>query len=249
MGEERDRRSPGPRRIGVSRLLVHVEGETEETFVNELLRPYLYDRGYSEVSARLMGNARQRSRRGGIKGWADVRKDILGHLRQDTGRLVTTMVDYYGLPQSGNKTWPGRRTANGVAFAQKAKTVEDALLADICQGMRDTFNPVRFIPYVMMHEFEAMLFSDCEGFGRGIGREDFVPHLQTIRDQFASPEEIDDSPHTSPSKRVEHLMPNYQKPLMGNLAALEIGIHAICRECPHFEKWLERLEHSMATSG
>ena len=64
----------------MSRLLVHVEGETEETFANELLGPYLHDRGYSEVTARLMGNARQRSRRGGIKGWAEVRKDILGHL-------------------------------------------------------------------------------------------------------------------------------------------------------------------------
>ena len=233
----------------MSRLLVHVEGETEETFVNELLRPYLYDRGYSEVSARLMGNARQRSRRGGIKGWVEVKKDILGHLKQDTGRLVTTMVDYYGLPQSSNKTWPGRKAAGEVVFAQKAKTVEDALLADINQGMGGAFNADRFIPYVMMHEFEAMLFSDCEGFGRGIGREDLVQPLQAIRDQFASPEEIDDSPHTAPSKRIEHLMPNYQKPLIGNLAALEIGIHTICRECPHFREWLERLEHSLTTSG
>ena len=233
----------------MSRLLVHVEGETEETFVNEVLSPYLYDRGYSEVSARLMGNVRQRGRRGGIKGWDEVRKDILRHLKQDAGRLVTTMVDYYGLPQSGNRTWPGRKAAGGVAFAQKAKTVEDALLADISQGMGVAFNPDHFIPYVMMHEFEAMLFSDCEGFGRGIGRVDLVQPLQAIRDQFAHPEEIDDSPHTAPSKRIEHLMPSYQKPLMGNLAALEIGIHAICRECPHFEKWLERLERSLATSG
>ena len=229
----------------MSRLLVHVEGPTEETFVNELLRPYLYDRGYSEVSARLMGNARQRSRRGGIKGWTEVKKDILGHLKQDAGRLVTIMVDYYGLPQ----TWPGRKVAGGIAFAQKAKTVEDELLADISQEMGGAFNEDRFIPYVMMHEFEAMLFSDCEGFGRGIGREDLVQSLQAIRDQFASPEEIDDSPDTAPSKRIEHLMPDYQKPLMGNLAALEIGICAICRECPHFEKWLERLERSLATSG
>ena len=233
----------------MSRLLVHVEGETEETFVNEVLRPYLYDRGYSAVSARLMGNVRQRSRRGGIKGWAEVRKDILGHLKQDVGRLVTTMVDYYGLPQSGNKTWPGRKTAGGIVFEQKAKTVEDALLADIRQRMGGILNPDRFIPYVMMHEFEAMLFSDCEGFGRGIGREDLVQPLQTIRDQFASPEEIDDSPDTAPSKRIKHLMPDYQKPLMGNLAALEIGIRAIRRECPHFEEWLERLEHSLEISG
>ena len=229
----------------MSRLLVHVEGEAEETFVNELLRPYLYDRGYSAVSARLMGNARQRSRRGGIKGWAEVKKDILEHLKQDTGRLVTTMVDYYGLPQ----TWPGRKAAGGLEFAQKAKTVEDELLADISQEMGGAFNAGRFIPYVMMHEFEAMLFSDCEGFGRGIGRVDLVQSLQAIRDQFASPEEIDDSPHTAPSKRIEHLMPNYQKPLMGNLAALEIGIRAIRRECPYFEAWLERLERSLATFG
>ena len=226
----------------MSRLLVHVEGETEEDFVKEVLRPYLYDRGYSAVSARLMGNARQRSRRGGIKGWDEVRKDILGHLKQDAGRLVTTMVDYYGLPQ----TWPGRKAAGGLVFAQKAKTVEDALSADISQGMGGAFNADRFIPYVMMHEFEAMLFSDCEGFGRGIGREDLVPRLQAIREQFANPEEIDDSPNTAPSKRIEHLMPNYQKPLVGNLAALEIGIHAIRRECPHFEEWLERLEYSLA---
>ena len=229
----------------MSRLLVHVEGETEETFVNEVLSPYLYNLGYSVVSARLIGNVRQRSRRGGIKGWAEVKKDILGHLKQDPRCFATTMVDYYGLPQN----WPERKAAGEVSFALKAKTVEALLSADISQGMGGAFNLDRFIPYVMMHEFEAMLFSDCEGFGRGIGCEDLVPRLQAIRDQFASPEEIDDSPHTAPSKRIEHLMPNYQKPLMGNLAALEIGIHAIRRECPHFEEWLERLERSLTTSG
>ena len=36
----------------VSRLLVHVEGETEETFVNELLHPHLADFGWFMVSAR-----------------------------------------------------------------------------------------------------------------------------------------------------------------------------------------------------
>ena len=49
----------------MKRLLVHVEGQTEETFVNELLAPHLLARGYSPVSARLMGNARLRERRGG----------------------------------------------------------------------------------------------------------------------------------------------------------------------------------------
>ena len=77
----------------MERLLIHVEGETEETFVNELLRPHLAGRGWSMVSARLLGNARRRDRRGGIKSWVSVREEIVRHLREDTGRIVTTMVD------------------------------------------------------------------------------------------------------------------------------------------------------------
>jgi hypothetical protein len=49
----------------MARLLVHVEGITEETFVNELLSVYLATRGYESVGARILGNARQRSRRAG----------------------------------------------------------------------------------------------------------------------------------------------------------------------------------------
>jgi hypothetical protein len=53
----------------MSRLLIHVEGETEESFVNEVLAPHLYHHGYQDVSARLIGNARLRDRRGGIRRW------------------------------------------------------------------------------------------------------------------------------------------------------------------------------------
>ncbi len=84
----------------MARLLVHVEGETEETFVNEILAPHLYRCGYTRVSARLLGNTRQRDRRGGIRGWDSVRDDILNHLKEDAGCLDTTMVDYYALPQT-----------------------------------------------------------------------------------------------------------------------------------------------------
>ena len=41
----------------MTRLLVHVEGETEEMFVNEVLAPHLYRRGFSRVAARLLGSA------------------------------------------------------------------------------------------------------------------------------------------------------------------------------------------------
>ena len=226
----------------MGRLLVHVEGQTEENFVNQILGPHLYARGYVAVSARLLGNARQRDRRGGIRGWDSVRKDIVRHLRQDPGSLFTTMVDYYALPQSGSRAWPGREVASRLPFAQKALTVERAISEDIRREMGDGFMPDRFIPFVTMHEFEGWLFSDCERFSRGIGRPELADAFQEIRDQFASPEEINDSPVTAPSKRVEQLVQGYQKPLYGLLAALEIGLDAIRRECPHFRTWLETLE-------
>ncbi|MDR3567621.1 MAG: DUF4276 family protein [Syntrophobacteraceae bacterium] len=222
-----------------ARLLIHVEGQTEETFVNEILRPHLYAFGYAHIGARLLGNARQRSRRGGIRPWNAARHDILRHLKEDTGCLATTMVDYYGLPATGAKAWPGREKASGSPGVQKAASIEMALMEDIRQEMGPGFG--RFIPFVIMHEFEGLLFSDCEGFARGIERPELAGEFQSIRSRFSSPEEINDSTATHPSKRIEQLVPNYTKPLMGVLAVLEIGLAPIRWECPHFAEWLKRL--------
>ena len=94
----------------------------------------------------------------------------------------------------------------------------------------------RFILFVMMHEFEGLLFSDCESFSRKIRRPELTAEFQSIRDQFSSPEEIDDSPITAPSKRVEGLVEGYQKPLLGVLAILEIGLNSIRAKYPHFDE-------------
>lgn len=226
----------------MTRLLVHVEGETEEGFVNNVLAPHLYERGFTGVNARLLGNVRQRSHRGGVRAWNSVRKDIVNHIREDPTCIATTMVDYYGMPLDGSSAWPGRSQAATLPFPDKAATVQNAMSEDVSREMSSSFNQKRFIPYVVMHEFEALLFSDCDRFGRGIGQPDLAQAFQAIRDEFNSPEEIDDSPITAPSKRIEALVPGYQKPLLGNLAALEIGIVAMRNACPQFRNWLNRLE-------
>jgi len=226
----------------MTRLLIHVEGETEESFVNKILAPHLYAFGYESVGARLVGNSRQRDRRGGIKPWSAVKNDILSVLRGDSGCLATTMVDYYALPQSGDRAWPGRAEAGNLAFSDKAVTVEKAIHADILNALGAGFNPNRFIPFVTMHEFEGLLFSDCAAFSQGIERPELVSAFQAVRNQFGTPEEINDSPMTAPSKRVAELVVGYQKRLHGTFAAQEIGLVAIRRECPHFNDWLSRLE-------
>ena len=226
----------------MTRLLIHVEGETEETFVNELLAAHLYRNGYTAVSARLLGNARRRSHRGGIRSWATVRGDILRHLSQDPTCLATTMVDYYALPQGAGDGWPGRHEAADLPFPLKAASVEDAIAQDIMAATQEEDDRSRFLPFVMMHEFEGLLFSDCTRFAHGIGRPELTVEFQAIRNQFGSPEEINDSPLTAPSKRIEGLVAGYEKPLLGTLAALEIGVEIIRDQCPHFRDWLEKLE-------
>jgi hypothetical protein len=226
----------------MSRLLVHLEGQTEEDFVNEILRDHLLMKGYDLVSARIVGNARLRQRRGGIRPWPSVRKDIVNHLKGDTNCVATTLVDFYGLPQEGEGAWPGRKAATRLTGAQKALAVEDAMLTDVTTEMGRHFNPQRFVPFVIMHEFEGLLFSDCAAFSRGIGRPGLESNFKAIRDQFPTPEDINDSPETAPSIRVEHLVAGYQKPLLGTLAVLEIGLGRIRQECKHFDGWLAKLE-------
>src|SRR5580692_12041569 len=143
------------------RLLVHVEGQTEESFVNEILRDHLLGIGYESVSARIVGNARLRQRRGGIRPWLAVRKDIINHLKEDAGCLATMMVDFYGLPKTGDRAWPGRAAAASVQTRHKAPTVEAALALDLANEAREHIDPARFIPFVVVHEFEGLLFSDC----------------------------------------------------------------------------------------
>ena len=224
------------------RLLVHVEGETEESFVNEVLASHLRERGYSSVNARLVGNARQRSRRGGIRSWPSVRKGIANHLKSDPRCVATTMVDYYGLPSRGPGAWPGRREAARLPFEQRAEHVEKACMDDMTAGVPANLNLARrLVPFVMIHEFEALLFSDCRRFAAGIEQRRAFRDLQAIRESFDTPEQIDDSPNGAPSKRIQAVIPGYQKPLMGTLASLEIGVLAMRKECPHFADWLERL--------
>lgn len=227
----------------MSRLVIHVEGPTEETFIKEVLGPHLLHYGYDVVWPRIVGNARLDRRTGGIKGWPSVRKDLIEHLQQNPGCFATTMVDYYALPQTGDKAWPGRAEAARLAYANRASHVENALVADVQNYVEnDYYLSRRFRPFVTMHEFEGLLFSDCRAFSEGIGMPHLEADFQAIRGQFASPEEINDSPLTAPSKRVEALVSGYNKPLLGVLAALEVGLGSMRAECPVFRRWLEHLE-------
>jgi hypothetical protein len=223
----------------MSRLMVHAEGPTEELFVNEYLSQHLLRSGFERVDARIIGSSHFRDRRGGIRAWEPLKKQILRHLWSDLGAVATLFVDFYALPEN----WPGRTEASAKQGAsRKAEHVEAALWQDLVQTAGSRFDSRRFVPFVAMHEFEGLLFSDPEKFANAIGRPDLAASFTAIREEFETPEEINDSRHTAPSKRILELHLQYEKPLMGTVAAIGIGLSRIRSECPHFHDWLTRLE-------
>ena len=226
----------------VTRLLIHVEGQTEEAFVNDVLAPHLYGHGYANVAARIIGEARSRTRRGGVVAWPAAKRDIVRHLRSDPACVHTTIMDFYAMPEHGDKGWPGRAQAKKAAVSAKGPVVERAVVADLRQAVGEGGDLSRFLPYGMVHEFEALLFCDCAAVAETVGEPALVADLLAIRNAFETPEHIDDSPNTAPSKRLIRLCPRYHKRTDGTSAVQRIGLDRIRTECRHFGDWLSRLE-------
>ena len=218
-------------------LIVLVEGKTERNFVEEILSPRLRTVGYSSVSVWLI-----LPEGSGIGAWRLAKTNIEKHLQANA--CVTTMVDYYGLPND----WPGRAESSAAPPAERASFIERAILRDM---RLEESAAARLIPYVMLHEFEAMLFSDCQKFAAAVGYPELASDFQKIRDQFSTPEDIDDSPEGAPSKRIDALLAPldvYSKPFIGLQGVERIGLDAIRAQCPHFAEWLDRLESAPRSS-
>lgn len=220
---------------------MNVEGQTEERFVNLVLAPFLWEKGFHDVSARLLGNPRNQSR-GGVCGWQGARRDLIRRAKEDSALVQTLMVDYYAMPSAGPAAWPGRSDAVGETASQKAAYVEARILKDLSSELSSDPGCGTVIPYVSIHEFESLLFSDTALLASSLRVPDLASRFQGIRDGFPTPEDINDSPHTAPSKRIQTLVPGYQKVLNGVDCAIEIGLARMRAECPHFHSWLERLE-------
>jgi hypothetical protein len=218
----------------VTRVNVIVEGPTEESFVKNVLAPFLWA---SEVylTPLILGVP---GHKGGRTSYARVKKDVLVQLKQDRTGYCSTMLDFYGLGEG----FPGTPLPPNLANINKVTHIEQAVKNDIVAHVPDLRPDVRFIPYLQLHEYEGLLFSDPEAFANSIYQSHLTRQFQSVRQEFPTPEDIDDSPNTAPSKRVIRLCPSYRKVLNGTGAAMAVGVDTMRRECPHFREWVERLE-------
>jgi hypothetical protein len=218
----------------VVRLYVMVEGATEESFVNEVLAPVLWSRQVSPIPL-IVGSP---GHKGGNVKYVRVKKDVLTQLKQDRRAYCTTMFDFYGLGEG----FPGTPLLPNLQNIEKVTRIEQAVKADIVAEIPEFRPQERFIPYLQLHEYEGLLFSDPVALAVGIKQPHLSPQFEQVRLRFATPEDINDDPNTAPSKRVIQVYPRYSKVLDGTLAAKSVGIARMRQECPHFRRWIESLE-------
>ncbi len=218
----------------MTRVHVVVEGLSERSFVNNVLAPALW-RQQVYLNPIVLGFP---GHKGGNPNYARVQKDVLRQLKRDPLAYCSTMLDFYGL----GKGFPGTPLPPNLSNLDKVTHIEQAVREDIITQAPDLRAEVRFIPYLQLHEFEGLLFSDPAAFARSINQSDLASQFQSIREGFPTPEDINDRPNEAPSKCVLRLCPSYRKVLNGTQAAAAVGIDTMRLECPHFRNWLDRLE-------
>lgn len=214
------------------RLLVVVEGQTEEAVVNRVLQPHLATCGVFAIptiveTRHLPGRPRDK---GGLTSWAKARRDIARCL-QDSAARTTTLFDFYGLPDD----FPGHGQAR----------MPDPLadVARIEQAMAQDLSDPRFLPFLALHELEAWVLASPSEVGRHFGDAALSSKVERVLGGFESPEYVNHGPETHPARRLEDLVPSYKKRSDGPAILESAGIGRIRSRCAHFAEWLTRLEH------
>lgn len=214
-------------------LKILVEGQVEEKFVKKILKPYLTTLGY-EVST--IVNPTSPNAQGGLSHYQQFKKNAKNIKKDAPGCLLTTMIDLYNLPND----FPGmNQNSNYGDCYDKVSSLEEELAKDL------DFD--RFIPYIQLHEFEALLFSDIEIIVQVLGRtlnssKQIQYKLRKILKEHGSPENINHG--KGPANHIKEISIDvgFQKTVHGLRIAEEIGLSVMRENCPHFNEWLTELE-------
>ncbi len=216
----------------MKRLLIYVEGQTEETFVRDLLAPHLWTLGLhpEPTLARTKRTKSGLTFKGGITSYERVKNDISRLLGDRGAAGVSTMLDYYHLPGD----FPGKANLPPGSCFDRVRHLENRF--------RDDIDHPAFLPFLTLHEFEALLFSQPEQIEAAFPDLHLKDRMSLEALPFASPEEINEGESTHPAARIAKHIPAYRKRVHGPLIAERIGLDIIRSKCSHLDTWLTRLE-------
>ncbi len=218
-----------------------VEGDTEETFVSDVMIPYFAPLNIY-LSARKITTGwdkiNNKKAKGGIQNFIKFRNEVLNWIESDRGRadtFYTSFVDLYAFPKDKFSPYTPQ-IQNLTDPYQKIQALEAAIAQEI--------GDPKFIPYVQLHEFETFILADPN---RLIvmypdGHRGIKGLKADIGD--SSPEEVNETFETAPSKRIIKFFPAYEaeKSQVGPMVAEDIGMAKLRAKCPHFDEWLTKLE-------
>lgn len=131
--------------------LILVEGQTEERFVKDVLnRSFDGCMWFNPTILTTKVVKDGPNFKGGVTSYGKFRNDLRGLLQGSGGGLVTTLIDYYGLPSD----FPGMATRTSFRSAvERVRHIESAIAQDFGR-------PGNFVPFISLHETEAWLFVD-----------------------------------------------------------------------------------------
>lgn len=225
----------------MTRLLILVEGQSEEVFVKQVLTPYLANFGVYVEQPTLIWTKRIPSGggfRGGVLQWNQIYKN-LNPLLGDSNAWVTTLLDFYGLPED----FPNYQTLINSPGSAKDKVIK--LQNNFAAEFK---NPLKFIPFFALHEFEAWLFTSPDIIGEHFGNPAIKAKIQQAIAMAGEPELINHGDTTHPKARLQALNVGYKEVADGATIMQKIGIDKIKIACPHFASWMNKLE-SLAGSN
>ena len=187
------------------RLHVIAEGQTEQGFVKNVLAPHLAKFSvFADARCVLTSKDSRLNKayRGGMTSYLKAKQDIQDWLKEDKHPecRFTTMFDLYALPDN----FPGYTEAMGFCDPyERIRILEERLAEDTADR--------RFIPYIQLHEFEALILADPQQLG-----QEYLEHDSQIQNLVKmvsgkNPELINDGPETAPSKRILREIPEYKK--------------------------------------
>jgi uncharacterized protein DUF4276 len=216
----------------VPKVLILVEGISEEIFVKKTIAPHLFGHNIYVIPSILWTKREQKGGgfRGGVSSYDQIRRDLINLLRDESAARVTTLLDFYGLPED----FPGKSTLAAVGARSR--------VAELEQAFANNINHQRFLPFLTLHEFEAWLFSEPGTVASHFGRPALEPHLQKISDTAGGPELINERPQSHPKDRILQIVSSYKETSDGAVICSKIGLAKIRQHCPHFHDWLSVLE-------
>nr|WP_315453828.1 DUF4276 family protein [uncultured Prevotella sp.] len=220
----------------MKRLVIIAEGETEESFVNNILCPFFCSKGiYNSIQC-----FKTKHSHGGMSKYSYIKKDIL-NIIYEKDVVVSMMIDFYRLPSD----FPG---FNDLKVTQTHKEQANLLETRIKKDLEDSQNQLfdNFIPYIQLHEFEALVFASISGIDSLFERSEMDYNgLMNVIQQYPNPEDINNHPDTAPSVRLKKLISGYNKVLHGIDIINTVGMAELLEKCPRFKTWIESMVEAL----